>query len=133
MYRSRKALLTLIALALLIALAYFLSPLADGKSGMRYVDIADAGRRGQFILEPEAEGGTAFSIELYVEGELSGEAVIRLEPPSGEVRVRQRLRAGQIDARYEGDWYAEACTLVYEPEPGTEGTLRVYFQFDYLE
>lgn len=128
MKRSRKALIALLILLGLMVLGYNFYHFMEDKD-MRQVLIEDASRRSRFLLEADPSLQNVFKLRLRITGELEGKAVIRMSPPGNEVLVRKVIMGGKVDTEYEGDWYALDCELLYEPELGSTGNLKISYLF----
>lgn len=127
MKRSRKAIIAVISLIGLFALFYFLVETSRYAGSVKVDQVNDA---RDIMLEAEAGAGQIFAIELQFEGELSGDAEITIGLPGNPFYIRKTLKAGEIDTKYEGDWYYEQCPIRYEPkEEQMEGHLEIQYRF----
>ncbi|GEM_PF-5472294 len=127
MNRSRKAIIAVIGLIGLFALFYYLVEASRYPGKVSVDPVSDA---QDFTLQAEAGSSQIFAIELQFEGELSGDAVITIGLPGNPYYIRKTLKAGEIDTKYEGDWYYEQCPIRYEPkEQQMEGYLDIRYRF----
>ena len=93
------------------------------------ISIISTDKEQQIALR-NSNGGNVHALKIEVTGYIDGEAsmflLLNQEP------YETRNLGGDIDVRWQGDWYENEAVLVYTPLNVSEGELMIRYSFGTL-
>lgn len=101
--------------------------------GLRSYVVPDPSQ-AQFIelrARPEDREGI-YALELIFAGRLTGEIVLQIGFEGTPDYARKRIMPGEVNTRFESEWYHDHCLIRYRPEEDVEGHLEIQYQFIHL-
>lgn len=96
--------------------------------GARTLEVADVTKSGTIVLNKKTGQGPVHSLSVEVHGKIDGtaEMVLTLEGKP----YKTEILTGDIDFRWEGDWYSDQADIRYTPSAVTDGDLRLSYKFN---
>jgi hypothetical protein len=72
--------------------------------------------------------GTITGIEIYLDGQLTGNGVIKIGESDSVIYRDYPVTTG-VDIELRSDWYSEACFVTFVPTQPTSGKIRIICNF----